>query len=374
MSSIIRVLHLRAGSFYGGPERQLHMHALQARNTDIDITISSFEEKGEAPEFLRPIEKDSIKTHLFKTKGAYDYRAILMVREYLNMNRIHILCTHDYRTQLIGFWATRGTRVKWIAFSRGWTRENPKIFIYNLMDRIILRFADHLVAVSHSQKSKLGKLLIPDRKVSVVHNAISRDFFSTVKMVDLREEFHLPSDSIICISGGRFSHEKGTIYLAKAAHKAVQQNSRLRFLLFGNGPEIGKIRKVITKAGCADKILCPGFEKNFIGCLAGADLFVNPSLSEGLPNVVLEAMILGVPVLATSVGGVPEIIADRVNGFMVPSRNIDALVKGILFMSSNRDKSTRLADEARRSVLSRFSVENQNEKLNSIYRKISAHF
>ena len=347
------------------------MHALQTLNTDINITISSFPENGIEPNFLKTIGEDGIKTHLFGIRGSYDLGAISTVRNYLSAKNISILCTHDYRTQFIGFWATRNTGVRWIAFSRGWTRENLKVFVFNLMDRVILRFADHLIAVSHAQKNKLKRLLISENKITVVHNAVRSNIFLSIEKVDLKEKFNWPDDTIVCISGGRFSHEKGTIYLARAAVRAIRQNNRLRFVLFGDGPDIEKIRNIISQSGCGDRIMCPGFEKNFIGCLKGADLFVNPSLSEGLPNVVLEAMVLGVPVLATSVGGVPEIIIDNVNGLMIPPRDIDALVEGILFLSGNQDEAVKLATEARRSIDSKFSFEQQNEKLNLIYRNLS---
>jgi len=370
MSDNLRILHLRAGDFYGGPERQLHMHARLAMKAGCDITIASFTEKGKSPEFLKVMVKDNVRTCLFKVRNAYDLSAIAKLRKYLRENKIHILCTHDYRTQFIGFWAVRNTGSRWMAFSRGWTSENLKIILYNLLDKMILRFADHLVAVSHSQKQKLKKWLVPGDKISVVHNAINPENFLHIEKTDMKKEFGFPDDSLVYISGGRFSKEKGMTYLVQAAIKAISRNARLRFVLFGDGPDLASIREAISQSGNDDKILCPGFRSNFISYLKGSDFFINPSLSEGLPNVVLEAMATGIPILATSVGGVPEIISHQKNGYLVPPGNVDSLATGIIFLSSEEDRVREYAMKARKSIDARFSFEKQNEKLISLYKKL----
>lgn len=299
----MRILHLRASNFYGGPERQLHFHARHALGSNYDITIGSFTEGGQAPQFLKVIAEDKIETCLFRVKNAYDPKAVVTVRNFLKKNDTGVLCTHDYRTHLIGWLATRRRKAKWMAFSRGWTRENVKVRLYHTIDKVILRLADHIVAVSEAQKRRLTRLLIPEGKISVVLNAIEPQQFESIRKVDLRSKYGFASDNLVYISAGRFSREKGQIYLVKATAETIEQNPRLRFVLFGDGPDLEKIRRMVASLGYEDKIRCPGFEKNMLGCIKGADVVVNPSLSEGLPNVVFEAMALGVPVVATAVGG-----------------------------------------------------------------------
>lgn len=370
MNNRFRILHLRASNFYGGPERQLHMHAALARSSDFELTVSSFTEKGRDPEFIRKIAHDDIQTHSFQVRNPYDPRSVGLVRSYLKENKIDILCTHDYRTQVIGFLATRAIKVKWMAFSRGWTKENLKIRAYNLLDKIILRFADHIAVVSNSQKRKLKRLLIPGKMISVVHNAIDPDKFKDLKRIDLRKRFGLPPGSMICISAGRFSPEKGQVYTVKSAIKAIEQNNMLRFILYGDGIEWAMIKRVIVNSGYDDKILCPGFEKDFMGCLKGADILINSSLSEGLPNIVLEAMSLKIPVVATAVGGVPEMISDGINGYLVPPRDTDSLARKILLMASDNKKAREFAENARERIKSEFTFQNQYQKLTSLYLEL----
>ncbi len=366
----MNILHLRASNFYGGPERQLHFHARHAKDSDFSVIIGSFTEGGQSPQFLKVIAEDKIETCLFRVKNAYDPKAIGAIRNYLIKKDTCVLCTHDYRTHVIGWLATRRTKTKWVAFSRGWTRENIKMRLYHTIDKVIIRLADHIVAVSEAQKRRLTRLLIPEGKISVVRNAIEPEHLEGFEKVDLRTKYGFTSDTLVYVCAGRFSREKGQTYLVKAAATAIKEDPRLRFVLFGDGPDLDKIRSMITSFGYKDKILCPGFENNMVGCIKGTDALINPSLSEGLPNVVLEAMALGVPVVATAVGGVPEIITDRQTGYLVPPKDIPALAEGLLFMSNHRDQAEKFAKTALQFVRNNLTFDRQNRRLTAVYHQV----
>jgi len=175
---------------------------------------------------------------------------------------------------------------------------------------------------------------------------------------------------VICIAGGRFSAEKGQIYLVRAAVEALRRDSRLAFILFGDGPDLDSIRRAIDAAGQSERILCPGFENNLVGCIKGADILINPSLSEGLPNIVLEAMALQVPVIATSVGGVPELITDGESGILVGPRDAADLSAAILKLAAAPDKRQILADHGREVVNASFSFQKQCRELIAVYRTV----
>lgn len=366
----MNIFHLRASNFYGGPERQLHLHALRARESEFNVVIGSFTESGRRPEFLEVIADDGVATHVFEVRNAYDPKAVGLLRGYLIKNKIRILCTHDYRTHLIGFLASIGMGTKWIAFSRGWTAESLKVKIYHLVDKIMVRLADHVVAVSGSQRNKLLRLMVPGARISVVHNAIEPDRFASSSKKDLRVRFGFPGDSDVCICAGRFSREKGHIYLVRAAALALEKNSSLRFVLFGEGPELERVRKEIARRRLEGHILCPGFERDLIGQLKGADVLINPSLSEGLPNVVLEAMALRLPVIATTVGGVPELITDGESGFLVPPADETALARTILRFFGEVENKDKIVDSAYEVLVDRFSFGMQMAKLADIYNPV----
>jgi len=349
----MKVLHLRATNFYGGPEKQLHYHARMAKGSQFEIILSSFSEKGLQPKFLDVATGDGIPIKLFEVKNAYDPKAVMLLRDYLKEARINILCTHDYRTSLIGYRANKGTDTAWIAFSRGWTRDNIKVRFYHCLDKFFLRYADHIIAVSHAQKKKLRKLLIKDKKISVVHNAVAPEEFVSIDPVDLRRKYDFPREAVICISGGRFTKEKGQTDLVKAARLAIKKNSLLRFILFGDGPELPVIKTTISNMNLTNKIICPGFEKNMIGHLKGADILVNPSHSEGLPNIVLE-----------------EIIDNELSGLLVPKGDSNSLTDAIIKLTDDISMREKFKEAGLSRIKKSFSFEKQNSELIQIYRQI----
>ncbi len=365
-----KIVHLRASNFYGGPERQIHFHALLSQSSDYPVTIASYSEREMPPELLLRASKDNIPTHLFEVSSAYDRRAVSMIRSWLLDNNIKILCTHDYRSNILGWAATRPLKTHWLPFSRGKTSENLKVRLFHGFDSQVMKRAKNIVAVSGGEAQRLENKGIDSARISVVHNAANVGAFTIVEKVNLRERFHLPNNSIICLSAGRFSTEKGQHILIKAATKAIDQDSRLRFLLYGDGPDFSSASQEVEKLNLKDKILLPGFEQNLIGCMKDADMVINPSLSEGLPNVVLEAMAVETPVIATSVGGVPELISNNINGLLVPPDSPSVLSTAILELSQNSDLSEKLRSEALKTVKNDFSFEAQYVKLSNLYRQV----
>ncbi len=369
----IRVLHLRASNFYGGPERQLHFHALQAKSSEIELHIASFSERNRSPEFLKVIEADGIPVHLIDVSSAYDRGAIGKLRDLLDRSEINILCTHDYRSHLIGWLAARGSAVRWIAFSRGFTQDNWKIRLYHGIEKFIIRFADRVVAVSASQAEKLRQLHVAPEKIAVVHNAIDPIVFQSIERLSLRQRFALPAESIVGFACGRFSAEKGQADLIRAMAIASARDPRLRLIMVGDGPEFELCRELVTRQQLEQIVFMPGFERDAVAYLKDADFLVNPSLSEGLPNVILEAMAVGVPVIATNVGGVPELLTDNESGLLVPPSDPAALATAMLRLVDNSDLRKRFARTASQVLSTGFSFEQQFGELHDVYWEAQGH-
>lgn len=367
----INVLHLRSSNFYGGPERQIHFHAKHAALSGVNVRISSFSENKKAPDFITKISADNLSTKLFNVKNAYDISSIKQIRSYLKINDIDILCTHEYRSHFYGFMASRKTPVKWVAFSRGMTKENLKIMIFTYLEKYFLKRAEHIVAVSESQKQKLVKQSIDSQKITTIHNAIDTAFINSIEPVSIKHRFSLSNDSFICISAGRFSEEKGQLYLIKAAEISIQENKKLRFILFGDGPDLINIQSYIKQNNLEKYIICPGFEKNVLGYIKTADLLINPSLSEGLPNIVLEALASKIPVIVTNVGGHPEIVTDNKNGYLVEPKDITRLSEKILKLADPKQNFENFPENSLTLLKEKFSFKSQNKKLLDLYAQLT---
>ena len=248
-------------------------------------------------------------------------------------------------------------------------KDDLKVRLYQWLDRLTLGFADHIVTVSEQQRRALRRF--SDERVSVAHNAVSIDELDEIEPVDLKSAFDLPPEALVVMAAGRFSHEKGQRFLIDAAAECIEQDRRLCFILFGDGPQLAELRRAVENGAYSSRIILPGFDKRVLGFLKTADILVNPSLSEGLPNVVLEAMAVGTPVIATSVGGVPELIENERSGLLVNPGDAAVLSQRIVQLAEDIPLRRQLAASGREVVRRRFSFAQQAKTLTRIYEKVS---
>jgi glycosyltransferase involved in cell wall biosynthesis len=332
--------------------------------------VGSFTEEERPPAFLELAAREGAQTALIPVRSAYDPRAVGRLASCLRHGGFDLLATHDYRSHAVGFAAAPRAGVPWIAFSRGFTREDLKVRLFQEVEKVIVRFARHVVAVSRAQKERLVRLRVAENRITVVHNAIDAQAVSRVPAVDLRARFGFGPGVRVVAAAGRFSPEKGQMDLIEAARRLAHRDD-LVFVLLGEGPTRNACRERIRRAGLAARVLAPGFEPDVPGCLKGADLVVNPSLCEGLPNVVLEAMAVGTPVVATAVGGVPEILEDRENGRLVPPSRPEDLARVIADVLDAPDGGAAYARAALRTLEQAHSFRAQLVALSGVYRAVA---
>lgn len=366
------ILHLRASNFYGGPERQLYHHAQVMASSRHRVIIGSFCEHGQRPELLIVAEVGGVDNVMIDVSSAYDLSAVGKIKKGLLEENVDLMCTHDYRSHLLGHAACRKSRAKHICFVRGATKDDLKVRLYQWLDKMTLRWADHIVTVSDQQRRDMIAAGYPEARITVAHNAVSLQELSEIESIDLRTVFQLPPEAVVVMAAGRFSREKGQRLLVEAALHAIEQDRRLHFVLFGDGPDMEPVRRQVAGCSYPAQILLPGFDAKVISYLKSADILVNPSYSEGLPNVVLEAMAVGTPVVATSVGGVPELVENQRSGLLVAAGDADALSDAILLLAEDLPMRKRLAENGLRVVEERFTFEQQAKKLAQVYEEVAA--
>ncbi|MDH3891777.1 MAG: glycosyltransferase family 4 protein [candidate division Zixibacteria bacterium] len=366
------ILHLRASNFYGGPERQLFHHAQVMGGSRHRVVIASYKEHGRNPELLDVAEMAGIDNLLIDVSSAYDFTAVGKIRKALLKERVDLLCTHDYRSHLLGHAVCRKSKAKHICFVRGATKDDLKVRLYQWLDKMTLPWANHAVTVSDQQRRTMTDSGYPQARISVVHNAVSLSDLSEIEPVDLRTVFELPPDAVVVMAAGRFSREKGQRLLVETAARIIEQDRRLHFVLYGDGPDLGPVKRQVAGCSYPTQIRLPGFSAMVISYLKSADILVNPSYSEGLPNVVLEAMAVGTPVVATAVGGVPELIVNRQSGLLVPAGDSNGLGEAILLLAEDLPIRKRLAENGQQVVRQRFTFEQQAKKLTEVYEEVAA--
>ncbi len=372
MKSKVRILHLIASNFVGGPEKQILHHALKATSPALEIWIGSFRKGPARSELLRRAEEMALPT-LELRSSRFNPHVISELAQELRRKEISILCTHGYKANLVGWAATHLTNCKRIGFVRGWTAETWRVKLYERLDRLILRHTNWIVCVSRPLAEQLGKGRRRLPPPIVIPNAVllgTEPMVLPPDRVPIRRALGLREDAFLVCTAGRLSVEKGQRYLIDAAQGLVSQNPKLQILVLGEGRERKRLEDQVVRLRMQNHVIFTGFKDNVGSWIQACDVLANPSLTEGVPNVILEAMALGTPVVATAVGGVPDLIQHGESGLLVPPRDRSALASAIFDLYANPQEGLRFARNAYRRVFREYSSARQAQRLFDLYDSV----
>jgi glycosyltransferase involved in cell wall biosynthesis len=333
----------------------------------------SFAEAGNSQAFLEEARLEGFSAHALEHDTPYLRAAVEELTGHLHDLGAEILCCNGYKATLLGRIAARRARVPVIAVSRGWTRENWKVRLYEAVDRWHLRWMDRVVCVSEGQAVKVRRSGVPVNRVVVIRNAIQAERFDDPDP-DCRERllnyFMDPPDRIVG-AVGRISPEKGFGVLVEAARKFARDDPKVGFVLFGDGVMRRDLVRRIAAAGLAGRFVLPGFRNDLDSLVPGLDALALPSFTEGLPNVVLEAFAAGVPVVATAVGGTPEVVEDGVNGYLVPSGDADSLARRLRDLLASEERRRAMGRRGRQKVREAFTFEAQAHAYARVFAELT---
>jgi glycosyltransferase involved in cell wall biosynthesis len=298
--------------------------------------------------------------------------AILQLRRFLFEFGVRILVTHGYKSILVGYVACRGTGVVQIPFVRGYTHEDRGVRLYEAIDRRLLRRFPRIVCVSEATREALAGHGVDATRIDVVHNAVDCELAAGVVPVDLQTEFGLPREARVLVAAGRLSPEKGHRDLLEAMQLLLDLRPPPYLVVVGDGIEAAALRRQAASSGLQDRVVFAGFRRDVLGLLAGADVVVNPSLTEGLPNVILEAFSVKTPVVATDVGGVKELVIPGETGWLTPAADPAALARAIREALQDGRRACALGTNGWRHVSTHFSFSGHAERLTGIYCELLA--
>jgi glycosyltransferase involved in cell wall biosynthesis len=242
----------------------------------------------------------------------------------------------------------------------------------NSFSRWKYRQVDCFIAASEAiRKMLVADGVDADRSVTV-HEGIDVDHVLAAPPVNVHEAFFLPHGAPVVGNVAALVPHKGQRYLIDAAHLVVQQLPDARFVILGEGELREHLEKQVHEHHLEKHVWLPGFRTDVLGCIKGFDLFVMSSVTEGLGTSLLDAMAASCPIVATTAGGIPEIVEDGVTGLLVPPRDHGALAAAIVRMLKDDAARRRLGDAGFARVNDRFTVERMVERTADVYTQVTA--
>ncbi|HKT81929.1 MAG TPA: glycosyltransferase [Vicinamibacterales bacterium] len=240
----------------------------------------------------------------------------------------------------------------------------------NSFSRWKYRQVDCFIAASEAIRQMLiADGIAADRAVTV-HEGVDAEHVDAVPAVNVHEAFFLPHGAPVVGNVAALVPHKGQRYLIEAAHLVVQQIPDARFVILGEGELREHLERQVRDYHLEKHVLLPGFRADVLGCLKGFDLFVMSSVTEGLGTSLLDAMACGKPIVATTAGGIPEVVADKVNGLLVPPRDHHALAGAIVTLLKDKTLRDRFGAEGRRRFLESFTVEKMIDGTAAVYARV----
>jgi glycosyltransferase involved in cell wall biosynthesis len=369
-SNEIKVLALIAANEVTGPLRGLFQLIEHAK--DVRFIVGMFLLKGHQPTpAVSEAMRRGLHVELVTQAGRYDAGLLIRTARIIRTYHPTIIQSHGYKSALIAWICGTLYRVPWLAFSHGYTSENHRISLYNRLDAWVLRRADAVVAMSRAMAEQLTAGGVPVDRVHVIHNAIDPAEYSVFSNgSSWRRRWGISPDEMVIGVIGRLSPEKGQQIFLEAFQGVIEQGPNRRAVIVGDGPEKERLVQLVRRLGLDNQVLFTGHDCHIEELYPALDLLVIPSLSEGLPNVLLEGLLYGKPVVATEVGGIPEILKPAGSGWLVPPDDVSALENAMLEALQDAGRRTSSGSAGLDYVRRHCNPQHRAESVSRIYRRI----
>lgn len=356
----------------GGPGRGIIQLATFLEKMREEYLVCTFAYRTpKSTEFESELRRLSLHAASISQSGTFDPSPVWQFIRMAKLGKYNIIQSHGYKSHLVALVASRVLNIPWVACTHGATRENRRVALYHALDTVTLRFAEAVVAVSHPLRERFAAQRGAPRPTHLIFNAVEREgLVGEAGGARTRRRFITNDSQILIGCFGRLSFEKGQDLLLRALVEVELNKIDLRLLLLGDGPERETLQQLSKALGLADRVFFHPHSGAMRDFYEAIDLLVLPSRSEGLPNVVLEALCLRVPVVATNVGSVSDVIVDGETGWIVRPDDPHALAQRIVSVLSDREARERVADAGEKVVNERFSPATRGERILEVYRSV----
>jgi glycosyltransferase involved in cell wall biosynthesis len=373
----LRACHLASGDLWAGAEAHLTnllTELVRIPGVDVDAIVLN---EGLLAERLR--ERRVSVTVLPETRYPVP-RLIALLQQRLRERGAHLLHTHGYKQNILGTLAARLASVPWVVRTEHGVPELPagwpgwRMRVYQRLNALAARRCDGIITVSEDLARGWRARFAGRRPVvRVVANGVPLPApVDPALRAQVRARLEIPDDRVLFGTLARMVPIKGLSTLVEAAALVHRREPRAVFALVGEGPLQGALQSQATALGLEKVVRFPGFTSAPAELLAAVDAYVLPSLGEGVPMALLEALALGKPVVATAVGGVAELLTPGVTALLLPPGRPEELAAACLRLIHDPDLRASLGARGRALVSERLSARRMAAEVHALYRELAA--
>ena len=323
--------------------------------------------------------------------------AIRQTRKAVSLNILNLYrCFRRIKPDLIHFVVSWPTRDNWCGMIAALLLGIPYVVDFQLVppsiecpptNRGMLKYlgrvlkfvfnrAAAIICVSTGNKARLAQLFeLEEKRIAVVQNCVETGLFENVNISELsslREQLGLQPNDLVITTVARLNIQKGHQHLVEAARRVCADFTHVRFLLVGDGELREQLIERVAAAGLSEKFIFAGYRQDVPEILAFTDIFVLPTLFEGLPHSILEAMAAGKSVVASRVDGVGEVVVDKETGLLVEAGDVGQLADALDHLIQNRTAREDMGRKGKKRVNQLFGLNNMIENFASIYDLVLA--
>jgi glycosyltransferase involved in cell wall biosynthesis len=372
----MRILHtIDSLGIYGAETVLLNLATEQQRRGERPVLLSIGSPHAAEKAIEAEARRRGIECIPLRMRDGLNFSGAAQMLRIAEAQRVDVIHSHGYKSNiLLGLAPRRSRRLPVITTLHGWTAKRAwsKLGLYRLLDQLMLPRLDGVVVVNE-QMLRLRALTRLRHPARAIANGVTSENFApgrgddtlTKNIAGLRQ-----SHSTLLGVVGRLSPEKNVACLVEALHQLAASHAGVGLVIFGDGPERETIERTIAQLGMSRRVLLSGYVANARQYLASLDVLVIPSLTEGLPMILLEAMAACVPVIATRVGDIPAVLGEL--GVLVEPGDSKALAAAIAATVDELPKHRALAAQGADRIAAHYSASAMADRYSEVYRSVAA--
>lgn len=372
-SGIINILHLRDTDRICGPGKTILETVARIDKSRFNALIGVLTRDADRENaYIEAAVARKIPVQAISAAHQFDLRIIFRIAQIVRERKIHIISSHEYKSDIIAFLVSKLVPVAIITTAHGWIRNSRKSRVYiGIQKRLFPRF-DKVIAVSPKIEREVLAAGVRRENVELIFNAIVAENYRPEDQVrgTFRARYAIPENAVLIGNVGRLSPEKGQGDFLDAAAVVIREVPDAHFALIGDGPTRELLQAKAKVLGLERQVTFTGHLTDVRPAFRDMDLFALTSHTEGFPNVILESLCMGTPVVATDVGGVAEIVEDGVTGRLVAPHDVSGIALAIVRMLKNRSDALAMMERGRRLVFERYHFDRRVERIQTLYTEV----